>query len=194
MKSSYEKHNYAEKFTSIVLAFKPSLCVELGTLHGYSTIAMARGLKRNKELKENAGILHAFDLFEDYPFNNAKQAETQKSIDEAGVPEFIKLHKEDACRAHEHYPNNSVSLLHVDLSNTGEIVRKIMELWDPKMVVGGLILFEGGSKERDQVEWMIKYNKEPIKTELDSNEIIKAKYVYGTYLDFPSLTVLLKKR
>jgi len=47
---------------------------------------------------------------------------------------------------------------------------------------GAIVLFEGGSKERDQVEWISKYNKRPIG---------EAKAPY-TVIDssFPSLSML----
>jgi hypothetical protein len=61
------------------------------------------------------------------------------------------------------------------------------------MVYGGLVVFEGGSEARDKIEWMVKYNKEPMKPEIETNKIINSKYVYGTYLKYPSLTVMLRR-
>lgn len=193
MRSSYIQNNYAEIFYTIVTAYRPVIAVELGVLEGYSTISIARALKRNKETVGVDCHLDAYDLFEDYKYNKANQTDVQKTIDEADLKEFIALKKEDAFEVHKYYQDNTVYLLHIDLSNDGEIVHKIIELWDKKLVVGGVILFEGGSEERDRVEWMIKYNKKPIKYELENNSIIKAKYIFGTYLKFPSLTMLLKK-
>jgi hypothetical protein len=84
--------------------------------------------------------------------------------------------------------------MHIDISNTGDTVRKILELWDSKISTSAMVCFEGGSEERDQIEWMVKYGMPPIKAEIENNPIIKEKYVYATYLPFPSLTCLLKKR
>jgi len=194
MISSYEKNNYGEVLYNIVTAFRPANIIELGVLHGYSTLALARGLKRNKEMPGSNARMDSFDLFEDYEFKHGSQVEVQQKIDAAGLTDFVALHKEDAFQVHNHYGDNVVYLLHVDISNTGETLRKIMEAWDLKMVIGGIILFEGGTEERDQEDWMIKYNKPPIKPELDSNPIIEKNYVYGTYLKWPGLTMLLKKR
>ncbi len=69
-----------------------------------------------------------------------------------------------------------------------------MEQWDEKIPVGGIILFEGGTEERDQVEWMTKYKAAPIKPAIENNPIIKARYSYFIYTDFPGLTMLLKRR
>jgi hypothetical protein len=187
--SSYIKNNYADVFLANVRAFQPVVCVELGVLNGYSTIAIAQGLK---EL--GRGRLDAYDLFEDYEFRHGSRDEVYRRIVEAGVGDHVELNKTDAFMVHHNYRAGEVHLLHVDLSNTGEILARIMETWDEKMVQGGIILFEGGSQERDEVEWIRKYNKTPIKPELEKNKIIEEKYVFGTYLPFPSLTVLLKKR
>lgn len=195
MISSYEKNNYAEVFYSIITAWRPLNCVELGVLHGYSTIAIARGLKTIAEPPYNVrSSLASYDLFEEYQFNHGKPQEVQARINEAGVQDFVTLHKEDAWRVPERYQDHSIGLLHVDISNTGEVLRKIMQLWDPKLVQGGIILFEGGTEERDLVEWMVKYSAAPIKPELEMNPTITEKYIFGTYLKYPGLTFLLKKR
>jgi len=194
MRSSYIKNSYDEVFYAIATTYRPVIAVELGILDGYSAISIAKGLKRNKETIGLDCHLDAYDLFEDYQYNKANQVDVQKTVDDSGLKEFISLKKEDAFEVHKYYQDNTVYFLHVDLSNDGEIVRKIIELWDKKLVIGGIILFEGGSEERDNVKWMIEYNKKPIKYELENNSIIKEKYIFGTYLKFPSLTVLLKKR
>lgn len=176
----------------MIRGYKPHLAVELGVLHGYSTLAILEGMKANCH-----GELHSYDLFEDYPFNHGSMEEVRARIEAAGYPccgVNYQLRKMDAFMVHELYPENSVGFLHVDLSNDGDIVRRIMELWDPKMVYGGIICFEGGTEERDRVEWMVKYGNAAMKPELEKNKIIEDKYVMGTYLEFPGLTVLLKKR
>ena len=177
MHSSYAKHNYAAVFKAIVSAFQPVNCVELGVLEGYSTIAIAQGLKENFEKGGGRGHLAAHDLFEDYAFRNSPIERTRKNIEDAGVQDFVTLYKDNACNVHEDYSPNSVGLLHIDISNTGNIVRNMMEQWDLKMIQGGIILFEGGTEERDNVEWMKKYNGAPLKPEFETNPIIADKYV-----------------
>lgn len=188
MDSSYALNNYGQVFMAIVDAFKPHMVVELGCLHGYSTKHIAEGMKRN-----GIGSMDVFDLFEDYPFKHGTQTEVQKMLDENKYS-FVRLHKQDAFEVYKQYANASVSLVHVDLSNTGDTVKKIMEQWHDKLVHGGIILFEGGSGDRDQIEWMRKYNKPSIKTELETNAIIRDNYIFATYFKYPSLTMLLKRR
>ena len=194
MHSSYTTHNYEDVFRSIVSAYQPTVCVELGVLEGYSSVAIAKGLKENFEKGGGRGHLTAYDLFEGYEFRNSPIARTRDNIEKAGVQDFITLVQQSAYSASEDYQPNSVHLLHVDISNTGDIVRNMMQQWDPKMVTGGIICFEGGTEERDHVEWMVKYSKPSIKNELESNQIIADSYVFATYMRFPGLSCLLKKR
>jgi len=196
MTSSYEKNNYGEVFELITRAAFPRVTVELGVLHGYSTLHICKGLKF---LKDHWGAdfkFDAYDLFEDYPYNHANMADVRKTLDDNGYKDTVTLHKEDAFEVYKHYENRTISLMHVDLSNTGETVRKIMEQWDQKLVHNGIILFEGGSVERDNVEWMIKYNAPSIRKEMRENPIINRGvgwYAVGTYNKFPSLTMLYKR-
>jgi hypothetical protein len=191
--SSYAKNKYGEVFYRMILAWRPKTVVEIGILHGYSTLHMALGIKKGKELGKCDGHIDAYDLFEDYPYKHGTMAEVQKMLEEEGVADLVTLKKGDAIETAKNYGRNSVWILHVDIGNTGEILRKIIEAWDEKLGYGCCILFEGGSAERDQEPWMLQYNKEPIKKELETNPIINKKYVYGTYIDWPSLTVLIKK-
>lgn len=189
MRSSYIENNYGEVFQAIMRGFNPRVCVELGVLDGYSAAAIASTLKEMGQ-----GHLDAYDLFEDYQYKHGNHRVVQELLDSKGLRDFVTLIQADAYTVCDCYHPGTVDLLHVDISNTGDTLNKIMEQWDPKMVQGGIILFEGGTVERDQVEWMIKYNAKPIKPELDSNQIIKDKYIYATYLKFPGLTMMLKKR
>ena len=194
MYSSYAQNNFAEVFKAIVSAFQPKRCVEIGTLEGYSAIAIGQGLKENFEKSGSEGHLDAHDLFEEYKYRNASIATAQKNIDDAGVGRFVTLHQQHADTVAQEYGDGSIDLLHIDISNDGNTIRWAMEAFDRKMVYGGIILFEGGTDERDQVEWMLKYTRAPIKKELETNPIIAEKYVFATYTKFPAVTCLLKKR
>jgi len=195
MKSSYDPY-YGPVFFSLIEAFRPMMCVELGVLNGYSTNWIAKGLKHNHKNQrhgENKAHLDAYDLWDSYPYNHGDKATTQRYLCNENVGEFVTLLEGDAFECHEAYADKSIHFLHVDISNTGEILRRIMELWDKKIPYHGIIAFEGGSEERDSIEWMTKFKKEPIRPELLSNKIIESNYVYGVYKCFPSLTIMLKK-
>lgn len=186
MRSSYAQNNYGEVLFSMVTAYKPARIVELGVLDGYSTFHISEGIRKN-----NYGHLKAYDLFEDYPYKHSRYDDIRLLFEE---DDNVSIFKGDAFEVHKDFPSSSVDMLHVDISNNGDIVKRMVENWDEKIVQGGIIVFEGGSQERDKVRWMTEYNKSSIKEELDTNKIIEERYIYGTYLKFPSMTVLLKKR
>ena len=193
MRSSYEQNNFGEVLYNIVTAFRPANAVELGVLDGCSSLHIAMALRDNIK-RGVVAQLDSYDLFDDYQYKHGDKAEVEKMLKRENLDTIVNVYKADAFKVHASYQDNRIYFLHVDISNTGDIIRKIMELWHPKMVIGGLILFEGGSAERDKIEWMVKYKMAPIKPEIETNKIINDNYIYGTYLKFPSLTCLLKKR
>lgn len=194
MRTSYEENGYGEVIKFNVQAWRPKKAVELGVLDGYSALAIGAGLAQNRRQIGLEGTLDAWDLFDDYTYKHGNLEEVRNEVMRAGLGSIINVQKGDAFEVHRLYQPESIDLLHVDLSNTGKTVQKIMELWDEKIDRGGVVLFEGGTEERDQVEWMVKYGCPPMKPEIESNPVIEAKYVYATYLPFPGLTVMLKKR
>jgi len=192
VRSSYRKNNFGKVFQNTVFNYPPRIAVELGVLDGYSTSYIGRGLSKVERLKGTAGHLHAYDLWEDYPFKHGKMEDVQLVLEAVQVDKFVTLYKQDAFTVHYGYEDSSVDFLHVDLSNTGGLIETMIKFWTPKMRHCGLFLFEGGSEERDNIEWMKKYEGTPIRPVLDSNPIIRDNYIYGTYGDFPSLTVMKK--
>ena len=54
------------------------------------------------------------------------------------------------------------------------------------MSENGIMIMEGGSEQRDNVEWMIKYNKPKIQP------VIK-KYGLNVVGTFPSITIIKNK-
>ena len=192
MRSSYLENDFGSVFENTIFAFPPRLAVELGVLDGYSAAYIGRGLKKVEKLKGSVGHLDAYDLWEDYEFKHGRMEDVQLVLKAAGVDKYVSLHKADAFIAHEKYDNNSIDFLHIDISNDGDIIQQMVSNWTPKLRHCGLFLFEGGSEERDQVEWMIKYDKKPIRPVLDSNPIIRDNYIYGSYVMMPSLTIMKK--
>jgi len=151
--SSYRKNNLGTTLYETVLSLKPLKIVEFGCLNGYSTVCMAMALK---ELGE--GILTVYDLYEEYPYKHASRSEVWKNIEKYGLQDYVRLEKGDFYQWIRH--PEPFDLLHVDISNDGDII----ELLDRGLRhrKGGVVLFEGGTKERDEVDWMIKYGKKAI--------------------------------
>lgn len=148
--SSYRIANIGKTLYDVVLDLKPKKIIEFGVLGGYSTVAMAMALD---EL--GRGTIKAYDLWEKYPHKNSTMRATAENIRAHGVEKYVELYYGD----YESIEPEPYDLLHLDVSNTGSIVREFVEKWQEK---GGRILFEGGTPYRDDVDWMVKYDKEPI--------------------------------
>ena len=205
MRSSYVQNNFGQLLEEYVKSptWQPSSFVELGVLDGYSTLHIARGIEWLHKYRGFKPPFDAYDLFEDYQFKHGKKDEVEKVLSENNLLDYVNLQSGDAYKVHSNYPEitydsegdpgRGIEFLHIDISNTGQVIKDIMELWHPKIGARGLIFIEGGSKERDEIEWMKKYNMPSIVDEINSNPIINKFYMYGTYFNFPSMTVLLRK-
>ena len=180
--SSYEKSNYGEFFYGLMRLYQPKKVVELGTKAGYSAYHIARGFKANGK-----GTLDCYDLWEKYQFKSVPQSVAQENLKE--FSNILQLELRNAIGVDKKY--KTVDILHVDLSNEGGILKKIIPHWIDK--VSQMIIAEGGSKERDQVEWMIKYKKMPIAKWLADFARKRSDIEYITIEPFPSVTIIRKK-
>ncbi len=198
MRSSYIENNLGELIKHYVIAWRPASFVELGVLDGYSTLAIAEGIKEATRLYGTQSKLDAYDLFEDYEYKHGSKEVVEKLMKDKGVEDHVNIIKGDAYKVHQIYPDRSdsergIEFLHIDISNTGKVIKDIMELWHPKIGHKAIVMIEGGSEERDNIEWMKKYNMPSIKEEINTNPIINKFYMYGTYFQFPSITVMVRK-
>jgi predicted O-methyltransferase YrrM len=193
MRSSYRENNYGAVLSGLVIGKRPELCVELGVLDGYSTIHIATALKFNKEAFGIDGRLYCWDLWDTYEYKHGTQKDVQERLDHCKLAPIVKLMQGDAFEASQFIQESSIDFLHVDVSNDGVILKKVMDFWSHRMKPFGMIAFEGGSEERDNIEWMVEYNKRKIIKELESNEVIKENFHYFVMTAFPSMTILQKK-
>jgi predicted O-methyltransferase YrrM len=193
MRSSYEENNYGSVLESLIVGLKPVDCVEIGVLDGYSALHIARGLKFNKEAFGVDGKLWCWDLWDDYVYNHGNQYEVQKLMDDNELSGFVKLNNGEAFETAHLIQYESVDFLHMDISNDGATLKKVMQFWSHRIKPCGMIAFEGGSEERDKIKWMINYNKIPIRDELKNNKIIENDFKYFTMTPFPSMTIFQKK-
>ena len=193
VKSSYAENNFGVVFKALVTQKMPITCVELGVLNGYSSLYIGLALKYNYKEHAIKGHLHSYDQWEDYPYNHGNKDSVQGLLERNEIDDYVSLYYADAMKVHELYKEKKVDLLHVDISNHGDTFNFMIEKWHPILKVNGLFLFEGGSEERDYIEWMIKYKFPSIKKAIESNEIVDSFYQYETYTKFPSLTVFTKK-
>jgi len=182
--SSYGDNNYKFLFYSLVNILKPRKCVELGVLNGYSLFSMAMALRDN-----GFGEITGYDLFEDYPYRHQKFDIIKCWIKKYGFENQITLKKADAFEASKLF--NEIDFLHVDISNNGETLKKIFIQCAAK--VKKVMLFEGGSRERDDVDWMTKYKKPKISNALAYIEAFFPEWSIHVIEPLPSLTILIRE-
>jgi predicted O-methyltransferase YrrM len=175
IESSFQQNDLGQTLYNIVLEKKPKKIVEWGTLYGYSAVAMAMALD---ELGE--GHITAYDLFEDYPFKHSSMEQTQSNIDQHGVSKYITLERGDFS---DWIMNpEPFDLLYVDISNNGDTIARLYAGVKERIASGATVLFEGGSAEHDEIEWMVKYGFRKIADSGVPYQLLDAR--------FPSISII----
>jgi len=177
IESSYYDNDLGKTIYEWVLNVKPKVVVEFGCLYGYSTVAIGMALK---ELGQ--GKLKCYDLWENYQYKHSTIQQTIENVKLYGVEdyvEFIQMDYYDWLSSPEDF-----DLMHLDISNTGDTILETFNKLKDKIEKGSIVLFEGGSEERDNVEWMVKYKATPI------NSIEPQTNYQLINSTFPSLSVI----
>ena len=171
IESSYKENNIGKVLYDIVLDVKPRTIVEFGALNGYSAVCMAMALD-----EIGKGKIISYDLWSKYPHRHATMIDAKRNAEKYGVAKYITFAEGDFYE----WDGEHFDLLHIDISNDADTIDALEE----KVINrGGIVIFEGGSAERDKVEWVTKYNKRPIGDTHVSYKIISHK--------FPSLSQLI---
>ena len=176
--SSYKLNNYSLVFELFIKQFNPKIIVEFGILDGYSLDIFAKFSHPDTKI-------FAFDLFEDFIGN---------ASDEKKIRERFKLFSNVFIEKLDFLKSLSIltklgkiDLMHIDIANNGEIyefaVKNILPLCD-------FMILEGGTKDRDDIEWMKKYKKKPINPFLEKLKL--QTHNFYTIDQFPSLTIFYK--
>jgi len=174
VESSYAENDLGRTLYTVVMALRPKVVVEVGTLHGYSAIAMAQALRD----LGGPGDVECFDLWDAYEYKHAKMSDTLMNVLDHKLEERIRLHDGTLSDAINWYHNSAFGLksgvlFHIDISNDGDIIKNTVEAIG-KDSLG--ILFEGGTEERNNIEWMKKYNKTPITKECCDYRVIDDRF------------------
>lgn len=180
VKSSYNSNviNFGEILQLITWYNKPKLIVEFGILEGFSLMNF---LKECKECN-----IHSYDIFENFNGNSAKRDIINKFREHSNV----KIEEGNFFTKIFEYPDNSIDIIHIDIANDGSTVEFAINNCMKKLSKNGILIMEGGSKERDNISWMIKYNKIPIK---DTLQKYTSLYDIFTIEKFPSMTFIKNK-
>jgi len=182
IRSSYKNNeiNYGELIETISYSVNPKNILEIGILDGYSLNNFLKGSNKDTLIK-------AYDIFDDFNGNHSNENQMKELFKEyknveIGYGDFFKLH--------DKIVDNSIDIIHIDIANNGDTYEYALKHYIPKLTSDGMIIIEGGSKERDDVEWMIKYNKPKINPILQKYSEI---YNIKTIGSLPSIT-LVKNR
>ena len=154
--SSYAKNNLYRELYTYVLGRNPKKVIEFGCLEGYSTVAIAKALMN----LNNGGTLKAYDLWHEYPYKAGIKNEVRFNLAKNNISSIVELGTMDFYKFLDN--PEPFDLLHLDISNDGDIIEKAIDALWPQLKTGSTIIFEGGSEERDNEKWMLDYNKKPI--------------------------------
>jgi len=173
MKSSYKINSYEKVFKSLCEEFNPKSLLEIGILDGYSLNSFASKLDSSVEIV-------AIDLFDEYEFNNSNRETILKQFKKY---KNVKIEKGDFYNFYKNSKN--FDMIHIDISNDADIYEFAVKNYLPRTNL--VMLLEGGSEERDSVDWMIKYKKKKINPYLKK---ISRHYNIRILENFPSLTII----
>ena len=157
IESSFRRNRLGEVLYNCVVERRPKRIVEFGVYRGYSTVSMGMALRAL-----GAGHLNAFDLFERYPYRHVHRDIAQASVDSYGLSGVVTLCQMDLYDWLKE--PTEVDLLFVDVSNSGDTIRDVERAVRPQLERGAEVVFERGSRERDEIGWMVKYQKTPIRS------------------------------
>lgn len=181
MSSSYTNNlNYGDIFATLCYTAKPRSIVEIGILNGFSLKSMVDNVSSDC-------VLNAYDIFDEFNGNSANQ---QKITEMFSSYKNVNIDYGDFYKVHEILRPNSVDIIHIDIANDGDVYNFALLHYMDKLTDEGILVLEGGSIERDQVHWMLKYNKPCIHSVIKQ---LSPKYKIKTIGTMPSLTFITKK-
>ena len=148
--SWYNKNNIGKDIYNITIETMPDKIIDFGILYGYSTVCLAQAVRDN-----GVGHVYAYDLFEEYQYNNSVKDIVYHNLKYYELDEYVtfkKLNFHEWIKEHEDF-----DLLHLDISNDGNTILEVYEKYPDSKII-----FEGGTYERDLIEWMRKYKRKQI--------------------------------
>jgi len=149
-------HPYAwlDTMYNKILEKKPTEIIEFGTKTGLTTICMALALKEAG--LANKAKITTYDswgwAWRRLPGHNYTKEQAIKNIYDWSVSDMILVKKMNFWKWVK--KPESFDLLYLDIDNDGEKIKKLYAAVKPQIRNGSIILFEGGSIDRDNIEWM----------------------------------------
>uniref|UniRef100_A0A6C0BVR1 Methyltransferase n=1 Tax=viral metagenome TaxID=1070528 RepID=A0A6C0BVR1_9ZZZZ len=177
MKSSYNNTvDFGDLIANTTFLKQPKTILEIGILEGFS-------LKKFADYAPDATIW-GYDIFEDFNGNHAVKNDI---VDKFAYNKNITIEHGDFFEIVKSLDDKSIDLLHIDIANNGDVYQFVFDNYMQKLSDGGTIILEGGSLERDNIEWMNKYNKPKIQPILEKYSNV---YNIKTFGEIPSITII----
>jgi predicted O-methyltransferase YrrM len=177
MQSSYNSNlNFGDILETITFLKNPTQIIEFGILDGFSLTKFIKNSSANC-------VIDAYDIFDDFNGNHSNK----NIINEYDMYKNVSIKYGDFYKCCKNIPDNSIDILHVDIANNGDTYKFVFENYITKMNKKGIIIMEGGSYERDNVEWMTRYSKPKIQPVL---KLYAEKYNIHVIEAFPSMTIV----
>ena len=143
--SSYKINNYKRIFKYLAKISNTTDYLEIGILDGY-TLEIFNNIKKIETIV-------AIDLFEKYSFKHAKINEIK---DKFKNKKKTKIIQGDFFNYYKKL-NNQFDIIHIDISNDGIVYEFAFKKYFKFCTQ--IMLLEGGSEERDNIDWMVKFKK-----------------------------------
>jgi MMP 1-O-methyltransferase len=124
--------------------------VEIGSAWGKSTILLASGSKHARREKVYAIDPHTGDpwyLRNENPGQFSSLAEFQRNLDRFGVIDWVKPVVATSVEAADALDTGPIRLLFIDGLHTYEGVKSDIERWTPRVIDGGIIVFDDYFKD-----------------------------------------------
>lgn len=154
--SSFAMNGLGRTIYELTRALRPRAVVEFGVLHGYSLLCLAQGIRDGG----GEGSVIGYDLWDEYPYNHGRLADVEGVVEKMGCRRFVTLRKMDFNEWL--LKPETFDLFHLDVSNDGDILERVVRTLKGQLNDGAVMLFEGGTPERDAIAWMQKYARRPI--------------------------------
>jgi len=181
-RSSYHQEKFSKVFKALCFSMNPKKIGEFGVLDGYSLDCFLDSTNEDCSIE-------AYDLFEDFPYNAADFGSISRKYSNLPV-ERLKIDKGNIFDALKIVNPDEVDIFHVDVANDGEVYEFCIKNLLPLLKRNGVLILEGGSEERDNCEWMIKYKKPKIREILFKYQDVLEIKVFS---EFPSMTLIKYK-
>ena len=178
IKSSYKNTiDYKDIFSTLCFLNNPNKIIEIGILDGYSLKSMADNVSINTQIE-------AYDIFEEFNGNRANKDKLNSIFE---TYKNVNIQYGNFYNLVDTIDNNSIDILHIDIANNGDTYEFAINNYMNKLTENGIMILEGGSEERDNVEWMKRYNKPKIYPILSK---YKNQFKTITIGNIPSITII----